>query len=305
MTRQESQATIHDGQAIPMFPNSRLVRFRAADAHGSSRRPPGSGVSDLAAFLTRRGSAAARVPSPKAQKAIAMKDNQDPTTMPADPIPGLLDTAKPKTEGERLLLRIRVTQKCRYNASVRLRRSYRFRLFTSMVFAVGLIVIPLLQNSPIPLAFSAPIMAMMQVLLAVGILVFTVIAGKAGYELRADRLTQEGDMLKEMSRRLTRYMTGNAHVRLDDYHHEYAVLTSGKENHTRSDYLAARLEMLDDFPMWLGKRLVLRAASALSTLSNFIIPIILILMEIAFISDMLTLTTFYPSVLHIAVAARP
>lgn len=231
-----------------------------------------------------------------------MKDNQD-STLAMDEMVPLPEGARPRTEAEKLLLRMRISQKCRYNASVRLRRSYRFRLFTSMMFAVGLMIIPLLQNSPIQLGFSASVMAMAQVLLAVGILVFTVIAGKAGFEIRADRLNQEGDALKEISRRLTRYLAANASIRLEDYHHEYASLTSGKESHSRSDYLLARVEMNEDFPMWPGKRVLLRALLLVSTLSNYIIPLVLILMEVAFISDMLTLTTFYPGVLHLSVAA--
>jgi len=219
-------------------------------------------------------------------------------------LPPIPETARPPTEAEKLLLRMRISQKCRYNASARLRRSYRFRLFTSMMFAVGLMIIPLLQNSPIQLGFSAPVIAMVQVLLAAGILVFTVIAGKAGFEIRADRLNQEGDALKESSRRLTRYIAANASIRLEDFHQEYAQLTSGKESHSRSDYLLARVEMNDNFPMWIGKRALLRALLAVSALSNYIIPLMLILMEMAFISDMLTLTTFYPGVLHLSVASH-
>ncbi|UYO93358.1 SLATT domain-containing protein [Pollutimonas sp. M17] len=233
-----------------------------------------------------------------------MKDIQDPSFLAADAPSKQAEPARPRTEAEKLLMRMRISQKCRYNASVRLRRSYRFRLFTSMMFAVGLMIIPLLQNSPIQLGFSASVMAMVQVLLAVGVLVFTVIAGKAGYEIRADRLNQEGDALKEVSRRLTRYMSSNASIHLEDYHHDYARLTSGKESHSRSDYLMARVEMGDEFPMWLGKRVLLRVILSVSAISNYIIPLVLILMEVAFISDMLTLTTFYPGVLHLSAAAH-
>ena len=234
-----------------------------------------------------------------------MKDNADSSPTSDDVLTSFNESARPRTEAEQLLLRMRISQKCRYNASARLHRSYRFRLFTSMMFAVGLMVIPLLQNSPIALGFSPAVIAMVQVLLAAGILVFTVIAGKAGFELRADRLNQEGDALKELSRRLGRYMAaGVTDLRLEEYHHQYAALTSGKEAHLRSDYLQACLEMKEDFPMWIGKRLMVRGLLVLSILSNYVIPLLLILMEMAFISDMLTLTTFYPGVLHLSSAVR-
>lgn len=262
-----------------------------------------SSAAGLAEFF-ERPTASERLSILKLFKQKPMKDNQDSSFLAAEAMPPLPETARPRTEAEQLLLRMRISQKCRYNASVRLRRSYRFRLFTSMMFAVGLMVIPLLQNSPIQLGFSASVMAMVQVLLAVGVLVFTVIAGKAGYEIRADRLNQEGDALKEVSRRLTRYISSNASIQLEDYHHEYARLTSGKESHSRSDYLMARVEMGFEFPMWLGKRALLRVLLSISAVSNYVIPLVLILMEVAFISDMLTLTTFYPGVLHLSAPAH-
>src|SRR5690606_3165590 len=128
--------------------------------------------------------------------------------------------------------------------------------------------------------------------------------GKAGFEIRADRLNQEGDALKESSRRLTRYIAANASIRPEDFHQEYAQLTYGKESHSRPGYLLARGDRHDNIPMWIGKRALLRALLAVSALSNYIIPLMLILMEMAFISDMLTLTTFYPGVLHLSVASH-
>ncbi len=273
---------------------SRLARFSTPE------RPLPSCATGLAEFF-ERASVPERSSILRVFKRKPMKDIQDPTFPEADAALSLPETSRSRTEAEKLLLRMRISQKCRYNASVRLRRSYRFRLFTSMMFAVGLMVIPLLQNSPIKLGFSAPVMAMVQVLLAVGILVFTVIAGKAGFEIRADRLNQEGDALKEASRRLTRYMAANSDLHLEDYHREYAILTSGKEAHSRSDYLMARIEMGDEFPMWTGKRVLLRALLVISAMSNYVIPLALILMEVAFISDMLTLSTFYPGVLHLSI----
>jgi len=262
-----------------------------------------SKASGLAEFFDASGSSG-RARISKSKRPMLMKENADSPLTSDEVLPPINELARPRTEAEKLLLRMRISQKCRYNASVRLQRSYRFRLFTSMMFAVGLMVIPLLQNSPIALGFSPAVMAMVQVLLASGILVFTVIAGKAGFELRADRLNQEGDALKELSRRLTRHMASRADLRLDEYHQQYAALTSGKEAHSRSDYLQARLEMKEDFPMWVGKRVMLRGALAISTLSNYVIPLLLILMEMAFVSDMLTLTTFYPGVLHLSTAAH-
>jgi len=275
----------------------RLGRLFASD----NIRP--ANVSGLADFF-EASDAFRKSGIPKPRRFGSMKDTADITSMQEDVLTPINELIRPRTEAETLLLRMRISQKCRYNASVRLRRSYRFRLFTSMMFAVGLMIIPLLQNSPITLGFSPAVMAMVQVLLAVGILVFTVIAGKAGFELRADKLNQEGDSLKDLSRRLTRYMAAGSEVRLEEFHQEYAALTSGKEAHSRSDYLQAQLEMKEYFPMWPGKRLALRVGLGISVLSNYVIPLLLILMEMAFVSDMLTLTTLYPNVLHLPGLAR-
>lgn len=212
---------------------------------------------------------------------------------------------RPMTEGEKLLLRVRITLKCRFNAAARLKRHAQCHRVAAMALTLGLIVIPLLQNSSIRLAFTTPIMHMMQVLLGVGVLVFTVAIGKGMYELRADRLNKEGDALKDMSRRLVRALTKDPNLRLDDFHHEYARLTLGKEGHSRLDYLKASLEMPDDVAGWSGSRLALRLILLGSTFGGYLVPVVLIVMEAAFVADMLGLTTLYPQVLHASATLAP
>jgi hypothetical protein len=143
----------------------------------------------------------------------------------------------------------------------------------------------------------------MQVLLGVGVLVFIVAIGKGMYELRADKLNQEGDALKDLSRRLARALAKDSNVRLDDFHHEYTHLTLGKEGHSRADYLKASLEMHEEFPQWIGRRFVVRLFLWFALSYGYVIPIVLILMEAAFVADMLGLTTFYPQVLHASAMA--
>jgi len=107
-----------------------------------------------------------------------------------------------KNAKEKFQMSIRATAKCRFNAAERLKRQGKFAFFTTTILSLGLIFIPLMQNSGIKLAFSTNVLNTMSIFLAVAVLVYSVVIGTARYEARADKLTQCGDNLKDLSREL-------------------------------------------------------------------------------------------------------
>ncbi|WP_428944285.1 SLATT domain-containing protein [Pantoea sp. FN060301] len=154
------------------------------------------------------------------------------------------DTAK------KLLNSMRVTSKCRYNAAVRLKLQSQFSFFSTTVLSLGLILIPLLQNSDIKLYFSPKILNMLQIFLAVAILVYSVIIGTARYELRSEALNKCGDDIKDLIRKLRREVAeakrSGASVELKKYNNQYDYVSTKSENHSRVDFILASLEMRFD-----------------------------------------------------------
>ena len=181
---------------------------------------------------------------------------------------------------------IRVTAKCRFNAAERLKRQGKFAFFTTTILSLGLIFIPLMQNSGIKLAFPPNVLNMMSTFLAVAVLVYSVVIGTARYEARADKLTQCGDNLKDLNRELDNQLKSDS-VDIQELEKKYSHLISDTENHTKTDYLAATLEMRRDYEITGFPRLYKRLLIIVVELFSYIIPLSMLVLEIVFILDML------------------
>ena len=202
---------------------------------------------------------------------------------------------------EKFLASMRVTAKCRYNASVRLLRQSKFSFLTTTVLSLGLIFIPLMQNSDVPLAFKGSVLNMVQIFLAVSILVYSVIIATAKYDLRAEKLNECGDELKDLIRSLKKDVHLNTTLNdgeLSAYQKRYHDITTDTENHGRSDFNLASLEMKDDYFISGFPRLWLYFSSYIGILSAFAVPILMIGFEIIFITDMLGATTVFVEYLN-------
>ena len=198
---------------------------------------------------------------------------------------GEIDRPK-KDAKEKFQMSIRVTAKCRFNAAERLKRQSKFAFFTTTILSLGLIFIPLMQNSGIQLAFPPNVLNMMSTFLAVAVLVYSVVIGTARYEARADKLTQCGDNLKDLNRELDN-QSKSASVDIQELEKKYSHLISDTENHTKTDYLAATLEMRRDYAITGFLRLYKRLLIIVVELFSYIIPLSMLALEIVFILDML------------------
>lgn len=203
-----------------------------------------------------------------------------------------INERKKKSPTEKLQMSMRVTAKCRYNAATRLQRRGRFEFFTTTSLSLGLIFIPLMQNSGIPLAFEANVLNMMQIFLAVAVLVYSVVIGTARYELRAEKLTECGDKLKDLIRAIDKEKSGAdlGTDRLSAFNERYSDIVTDSENHIRSDYKLAMHEMVNDYCM-TGLPKFWNLLSAYSNRSfSYIIPMMMIAFELVFIADMIAVT---------------
>lgn len=196
---------------------------------------------------------------------------------------------------KRLKNSIRVTSKCRFNAAVRLEHQSRFSFFVTTIISLGLILIPLLQFSGISLAFNSSVLSSMQIFLAVSVLVFSVIIGTARYDVCSAMLTECGNKLKRLIRSIDKYMEGDDNKfptnKLEEFQDEYSKIVEKTENHIRSDYYFAMLEMRKDYNYTGIPRVKLFITAWMQRFFTYTIPCFLLVFEIIFISDMLKITS--------------
>lgn len=210
---------------------------------------------------------------------------------------------KSKTEAEKFQLSVRVTAKCRFSAAQRLKNQASFAFFSTTILSLGLIFIPLIQNAKINLAFHAEVLNMMSVFLAVAVLVYSVVIATAKYELRASKLTQCGDRLKDLNRKLGLLIendnSGESNKKdINNLRDIYTQIISETENHQDVDYLVAILDMPRDYQFNFFEKIIKKSKILfLNYLFPYTIPFMLIVFEIIFISDMLFITNILPSTL--------
>lgn len=199
-----------------------------------------------------------------------------------------------KDSSEKLQMSMRMTAKCRYNASIRLQHQAKFSFFTTTVLSLGLVFIPLMQNASVQLAFRPNVLNMMSIFLAVAVLVYSVVIGTARYDVRATQLTECGDKLKELIRGLDKDReAANSRIpetKLDEYQKRYSDIVTDVENHVRNDYRFAELEMVNDYFLTGLPRLKLYIEAQLVRIFAYALPTLLLLLEVIFITDMMAVT---------------
>lgn len=195
---------------------------------------------------------------------------------------------------EQLQLSIRATTKCRYNAASRLKRQGSFAFFTTTVLSLGLIFIPLMQNSGLQLKLPVNVLNMMSIFLAVAVLVYSVVIGTSRYELRAENLTKCGNKLKELNRSIVKDLSNQEISEvaiLEKYQGKYSVIVEETENHERRDYRFATLEMKRDYNITKVDKAIFYILSGIEAAPTYLLPSALLFLEAIFITDMIGVTS--------------
>jgi hypothetical protein len=211
------------------------------------------------------------------------------------------DEREKKSALEKLKMSMRATAKCRYYAAARLQRQGRFSFFTTTVLSLGLIFIPLMQSSGVVLAYNSNVLGMMQIFLAVSVLIYSVVIATARYDIRAEKLTDCGDKLKELIRAIDRELEDKESIsnsELKSYQDRYSDITTDTENHISSDYKFAMLEMIRDYKITGLKRLQIWFLAVSISSISLALPTVLLLVEVAFITDMVGATEVFTSYLN-------
>lgn len=208
---------------------------------------------------------------------------------------------KPEDDpAQKLLNSMRVTAKCRFNASVRLARTSKYSFLTTTVLSLGLIFMPLYQNSGLQVPYSDKVLSMLQIFLAVAVLVYSVVIGTSKYDLRAEALDRCGVGIKELIRKLRNEISeskaNGVSIDMEKYHSKYHEISSEPENHVRVDYLFAVLESSVDFNITGFKRLYLNVKAYFMYSVPYIIPTSMMLFEVLFILDILGVTSCFTEI---------
>jgi SMODS and SLOG-associating 2TM effector domain family 5 len=195
---------------------------------------------------------------------------------------------------EKLLYGMTVTSKCRYNASIRIKRLSQFSFYTTTILSLGLIFIPLVESADVQLAYPSRVLNMLQIFLAVAVLVYSVINATARYETRAERLNECGDKIKELIRELrvdiSNNRTNQTPIDLQSYNRRYTDISTDAENHTRADYSLAVIRTPQYYAVtgipWLWEYLKSYTLNA----APYLFPASMIVLEVVCILDMIGIT---------------
>lgn len=166
------------------------------------------------------------------------RGNQPESSLPPDQVPTL----------EKLQKAMRTTAQARFAASVRLKQKSKAYFFTSTLFSLGLILISLLQIAGVTGALQNSDISAMTTFLAVAVLVYSVTAGTAHYEVRSEQLNECGDKIMNLIRSLNLSIEFSKTVSesvIAECQFRYHLIVTDTEPHSRNDY---RRVMLDRKP---------------------------------------------------------
>jgi hypothetical protein len=156
-----------------------------------------------------------------------------------------MDSNTNKCPYEELLRSAQITSRSRFNAMRRLDLLAKVTFFMSILFSLGLIFIPLIQNA-VKLNLDEKILNSMQVFLAIATLCYSLVIGAARWEIRIDKLRKCGDTLKSLVQEMRRNKCNEIFMdKLEEYQSIYEQTIIMSDPHSDSDYFKA-LKQIDD-----------------------------------------------------------
>ena len=202
------------------------------------------------------------------------------------------DKSLPTDQGEVLQRQCHITAKCRYNASIRLKRLGQGTFLTTVVLSLGLILIPMLQLAKLRMAYPDPVVNSLQIFLAVAVLVYSIISATASYGTRARVLNDCADRIKHLGGELrTARKAGNAD--LMQFAERYHSITRDSEMHSRADYVLAKLQATDQFNVTGVKRLWNRVAVVVAEAVPYVPSLALLAIEVVLVTDLMGVTALW------------
>lgn len=196
------------------------------------------------------------------------------------------------TSLKRLRVRALVSSRCKYRAASRIVVLSKFSFYAAVLFSLGLIFIPLYEQTHPCGPFSIGMLNMVEIFLASAVLVFSSVTGVAQFELRSFLLNKCGRELKNVAVQVdNRIGVDETMQTYDRFLTEYTKIVEGAENHTEADYRMALLSMPDYYEISKSRRLIYWFVTIILLVIPYLVPLCFIGLEMLFIFDALHLTT--------------
>jgi hypothetical protein len=149
---------------------------------------------------------------------------------------------------QELYRKVSQTAKLRFLASYRLSTHHRFSQWSIALLSVALIVIPLLQVLKPSGTANSVVLSVIEIVLAVLVLVFSLLIGAENYAVRADRMHTCGQELNELARKLEKFRTQpGTDQEYEALSVEYSRILRAHENHGNIDYLQFQVSKRETF----------------------------------------------------------
>ena len=192
-----------------------------------------------------------------------------------------------------LLRRTKKTTKSRYRASERLERHHKYSQWSVALLSCALIFIPLVQVFQVHTGISNEILALIQAVLAVLVLVYSLLLGQENFISRSNDMHKNGVELGRYARKLAGL--NGSEVQDAEYNQlveEYYNILEKYENHKPVDYLFTQLSYKPktaiDWPLYLYTGLKAYVSSLLIFSHYFIIMLVASGIFIHLVSAMIT-----------------
>jgi hypothetical protein len=208
----------------------------------------------------------------------------------------------PTDQVEVLQRQVHITAKCRYNASIRLKRLGQGTFLTTVVLSLGLVLVPMLQLAKLRVAYPEPVLNSLQIFLAVAVLVYSIISATANYGTRARVLNDCADRIKHLGAEL-RTARKNGDVNLTQFSERYHGITRDSEMHTRADYALAKLQAPDLFNITGLNRFWSRTVVLVAEALPYLPSIALLAIEAVLVTDILGITARWTPFMKALVSA--
>jgi hypothetical protein len=143
---------------------------------------------------------------------------------------------------EELIRRAKKTAKSKYRAANRLEQHHRLIQVTVALLSCALIATPLMQVFDAIPGYSDKILNMVEVILAVLVLIYSLLLGQERFSERANNMNRNAVELSNLARQIAGNL--NRSVEEAEYHalvNQYYAILEKSENHKTIDYLFTRL----------------------------------------------------------------
>jgi hypothetical protein len=152
------------------------------------------------------------------------------------------------------------TAKARFNASIRLGSHQTYSLWSLSLFSVGLIGMTLVSALRIPTNLSGPHFNLLQIMLALLVLVFSLLLSANNYSDRAEKMHRCALELNALCHEILpdcqmQEEKSDVYRRTLD---KYGNILNSYENHANIDFDLVRVALPDDYPLTRAQRLLIR-----------------------------------------------